>query len=613
MDRLGESGDRALLVAQARRCMGAPAVLAARRDPLGYERLSAEVERALASLAAMGIGRCCRVAVAVPDGAEAFVLMLSLMSGAVCVPCNPAESAAWWTAMLPRLRAAALVAPAGADIAAVVVARSLGMQVVRLTPRGGGEAGTFDLRAETVRPTVAPVPAMPEDVAIVFQTSGTTATPKLIPVTQAQLVARAWAQPIDAADRSLMVAPMFAAGPVAHSMLSPIAAGASIAFPDGIDEAAILRAIAELRPTCFSANPALLRALAERRASETPPSSHALRYIRTAGSPLPESLQRQAEQMWGVPVIQGYGISEAGTVAGNPLPPRQRKADSVGVSVGPPFAIVDEGGADVGPGATGEVVVRGPGVMSGYEGDPEANRTAFRDGWLRTGDLGYRDGDGYLFLVGRVKELVDRGGFKVSPAEVDAALMRHPDVAEAAAFGVPHPRLGEDLAMAVVVRAGRTVSPQQLREFALSELAPHKVPTSFVFVAALPRNARRKVDRAALARDHATAARDEFVAPRTAEEALVVASFAAVLGIDRVGVGDNFFALGGDSLRGAQAIARIGDALGLDLAVSNLFRWPVAGDLAAAIAQGQCAHSDPLPPLQRQPATRATADDRGPA
>jgi acyl-CoA synthetase (AMP-forming)/AMP-acid ligase II/acyl carrier protein len=532
------------------------------------------------------------------------------MSGAVCVPCNPAEGAAWWKAILPRLRAAALIAPAGADTAAAVAARAQGVQVVRLAARGA-PAGAFDLHAETVRRPVAAVPAMPGDVAIVFQTSGTTATPKLVPVTQAQLVARAWAQPIDAADRTLLVAPMFAAGPAAHSMLSPIAAGASIAFPDGIGEAAILGAIAELRPTCFSANPALLRALVERRAAEALPSSHALRYIRTAGSPLPESLQRQAEQVWGVPVIQGYGISEAGTVAGNPLPPGQRKADSVGVSVGPRFAIVDEGGAEVGPAVTGEVVVRGPGVMSGYEGDPEANRAVFRDGWLRTGDLGYRDGDGYLFLAGRFRELVDRGGFKVSPAEVDAALMRHPDLADAASFGVPHPRLGEDLAAAVVLRAGHAVAPQQLREFALSELAPHKVPTSFLFVAALPRNARRKVDRAALARDHAAALRREFVAPRTAEEALVAASFAAVLGIELVSVGDNFFALGGDSLRGAQAIVRIGDALGVGLAVSNLFRWPVVGDLAAAIAQRQCAHSDPLPPVQRQPAAHPVADDRG--
>jgi acyl carrier protein len=251
--------------------------------------------------------------------------------------------------------------------------------------------------------------------------------------------------------------------------------------------------------------------------------------------------------------------------------------------------------------------------MSGYEGDPEASRDAFRDGWLRTGDLGYRDEDGYLFLVGRVKELVDRGGFKVSPAEIDAALMRHPDIAEAAAFGVPHPRLGEDLAVAVVLRAGRAVSPQQLREFALAALAPHKVPTTFALVATLPRNARRKVDRAALARDHAAASRREFVPPRTAQESLVAAVFAEVLGIERVGADDNFFELGGDSLRGTQAVMRIAEALGVRLAVPDLFRWPVAGDLAAAIAQGRCGGADPLPPVQPHHAMRAAAAERGSA
>ena len=171
-------------------------------------------------------------------------------------------------------------------------------------------------------------------------------------------------------------------------------------------------------------------------------------------------------------------MSEAGSIAQNPLPPAPRKSGSVGVSAGPDIAIVDDGGAFVGPDVAGEIVVRGPGTMSGYEDDPDANRRAFHEGWFRTGDSGHLDAEGYLFITGRIKEIINRGGMKVAPAEIDEALMRHPAVADAVAFGVPHPTLGEDVAAAVVVRESATVSVQELREFAFVHLAPHKVPST---------------------------------------------------------------------------------------------------------------------------------------
>jgi len=221
--------------------------------------------------------------------------------------------------------------------------------------------------------------------------------------------------------------------------------------------------------------------------------------------------------------------------------------------------------------------------MSGYENDPGADRDAFRDGWFRTGDLGHIDEDGYLFVTGRIKEIINRGGFKVSPAEVDAVLLRHPDVLDAAAFGVHHPTLGEDVAAAAVIRDQGKISPQQLREYALEHLAAYKVPSTIKFVVALPRNVTRKIDRNALARDLEFALCRGFVPPRNAQEDLVAAIFAEVLGIDRVGANDNFFALGGDSLRGMQVITRVNLALGSNLTVESLFRWPTVADFAAGI------------------------------
>ena len=572
-----------LLLRQVDVCGRAPAIVVRDRQALTYGALSSEVERTVAALAAAGIGRGTRVALSFSNGAEATVLMLAVMAGAIAVPMNSALDPATCESLLRNLRIAALIAPEGADTPAVAVARSLGLQLLRLVPRSNDAAGAFDLRVETARPPVRQTWPRPDDVAIVFQTSGTTARPKTVPLTQAQVMARCRAQPIDGADRCLFASPMYTPGAMAHTMLAPIATGASIGFPQSPGEAALLEALEDLGITYFCTNPTVLDSLLERLAERPSTRPTALRFIRSAASPLTATLQLRVEQAFGVPVIQGYGSCEAGTIAGNPLPPGRRKHGSVGLSAGPEITIADENGKPLGPNLTGEIVVRSRGVMSGYENNADANRDAFRDDWCRTGDLGHLDDDGYLFLTGRIMELINRGGFKVSPAEVDDALLRHPDVVDVAAFGVPHPTLGEDVAAAAVVRSQGQVTPQQLREFALERLAAYKVPSTIVFVATLPRNATRKIDRNALARDLADTLRQRFVAPRNVQEQRVASIFAEVLGIDRVGADDNFFELGGDSLRGVQVIARVNAALGSDLAVESLFRWPTVADFAAAV------------------------------
>jgi hypothetical protein len=215
--------------------------------------------------------------------------------------------------------------------------------------------------------------------------------------------------------------------------------------------------------------------------------------------------------------------------------------------------------------------------------NPEANREAFRDGWFRTGDFGYFDADGYLFLTGRVKELINRGGLKVSPYEVDAALMRHPDIADAATFAVPHPTLGEDVNAAVVVR-NASVTEQELRDFALEQLAPYKVPSRIVTVAELPRSPLGKVRRREFASLLGESLDRKFTPPRDGSEELIARLFAEVLGVPRVGAFDNFFQLGGDSLRGAQVVARINAILGSDFATALLFRRPTVAELAAELA-----------------------------
>lgn len=575
-----------LLVRQADRRDQAPAIVSLDQATLTYRGLLIEVEGAVAALAAAGVGRGARVAMTFANAPDALVLMLALMAGTVCIPMNPALDRASCDALLRNLRVAALIAPDGVDTHAVAVARALGLTLLRLARRADRVAGGFALRVEATRTPITPVTQQwpqADDLAILFRTSGTTAQPKTVPLTQAQVVARSSTQPIDCADRCLFVSPMYTAGAMAHTLLASIAAGASIGFPREAGTSALLEALEQLDITYFSANPAVLASLHEQISERPLTRPLALRFIRSAGSSLTTALQLRIEAAFGAPVIQGYGTTEAGTVAGNPLPPGRRKHGSVGLSVGPEIAIADENGKHLGPDLTGEILVRSAGVMSGYENDRDSNRDAYRDGWLRTGDLGHLDQDGYLFISGRIKEIINRGGFKVSPAEVDAALLRHPDVLEAAAFGVRHPTLGEDVAAAAVIRHHATLSPQELREFAFEHLTPYKIPTTIVFVAALPRNATRKVDRSALAKELEHALRKGFVAPRNAREALVASIFAEVLRIDRVGADDNFFERGGDSLRGTQVIMRVNAVFGSNLAVEHLFRSPILADFAAAV------------------------------
>jgi acyl-CoA synthetase (AMP-forming)/AMP-acid ligase II len=592
-----------LLVRQAERFGDAPAIVVEDRPPLDYAALRAEVDRAVAALAAAGIGRRSRVAVALSNIPEAVTAIFAALSAGVCVPLNPALGQVASEALLRRLRVDALIVPEDVDSPIEASARLLGLSLLRLASAPERPAGSVLLRFDNARPGVARSIPSPDDPAVVFHTSGTTSIPKVVPLTHAQLVARSSAQPISSGDRCLLVPPIFTGGVFGHSLCSPLAAGAAIGFARGAGVDALLDALDALSITYFSANPALLDSLGE-RVAQRGAIAPTVRYIRSSSSALSPEQQHRAEAALGVPVVQGYGMTEVGTIAQNPLPPASRIPGSAGVSVGPDIAVMDENGALVAANVTGELVVRGPGVMSGYEDNPEANRCAFRGGWFRTGDSGHLGDGGYVFITGRIKELINRGGLKVAPAEIDDALRRHPDVADAVAFGVPHPTLGEDVAAAVVVRRSETVSEQQLREFAFAHLAPHKVPSTILYVAALPRTAAGKLNRSEFAEAYAAALRPTFRAPRDARERLVAAIISEVVHVERVGIDDNFFALGGDSIRGAQVMARVNAAIGSNLGPDALFRLPTVASFAAALAAPSPVAPPPLTAQDRRSRTQ---------
>jgi hypothetical protein len=294
----------------------------------------------------------------------------------------------------------------------------------------------------------------------------------------------------------------------------------------------------------------------------------------------------ELESRFGVPVVEAYAMTEASQMCSNPLPPGIRKPGSVGKAAGPEVAVVDGDGRLLPAGTSGEVVIRGENVTSGYLGLPEEQQGRLAGGWFRTGDLGQFDEEGYLFLSGRVKEIVNRGGEKVSPAEVDAVLLQHPVVAEAACFGVPHPSLGEDLAAAVRLHPGQAAGEALLRDYLFERLSHYKIPSRILVVDSIPKSSIGKVQRSRLAQALQDLLSPVAAMPSNPAEAYVADVFRQVIpGCGPVGRHDNFFALGGDSLHGIRAAHIIGAHYRIEMPAHEIFRHPTPESLSRRIEE----------------------------
>jgi acyl-CoA synthetase (AMP-forming)/AMP-acid ligase II/acyl carrier protein len=345
--------------------------------------------------------------------------------------------------------------------------------------------------------------------------------------------------------------------------------------------------MAEFQPTWYTAVPTMHQAvLVHARENAGVVANHRLRFIRSSSAALPAPVMGELEAVFKVPAIEAYGMTEAAhQMASNPLPPRERKPRSVGVAAGPEIAIMDAAGAQLAQGQGGEVVIRGANVTPGYEHNASANQASFTDGWFRTGDQGYLDAEGYLFLSGRLKEIINRGGEKISPQEVDEALLEHPAIAQAVAFALPHPTLGEDIAAAVVLKKNDATSAQAIRAFLFERLTDFKIPSLVVIVPEIPKGPTGKLQRIGLADKLADHLKKPDAAPRNEFERIVAGIFAEVLNTENFGINDNFFALGGDSLRATQVVARIAAMLDIELANFVVFRSPTVAELAVEVAE----------------------------
>ncbi len=337
-----------------------------------------------------------------------------------------------------------------------------------------------------------------DDVALMLHTSGTTGRPKRVPLRHRNLTASVAnivaTYQLGPADVSLCAMPLFHVHGLLASAMSTLATGGTLVVPAPFNPLGFWQVMRGHRPTWYSAVPTIHRMVLSRARDERPEGSESLRFVRSCSSALAPELMADLERRLGAPVLEAYGMTEAcHQIASNPLPPAPREPGSVGAGTGVQVAVLDDDGVELSAGTAGQVAIKGPNVIDGYADNPEANAESFVDGWFLTGDQGMLDERGYLRLISRIKELINRGGEKISPREVDEVLLRHPAVAEAVAFGSPHPTLGEEVAAAVVLSG--EASEQDLLAYCRGQLAAFKVPRKLHIVAEIPRTATGKVQR----------------------------------------------------------------------------------------------------------------------
>ncbi len=488
-----------------RAAIGAPG-----RRALTHGGLRDLVVQTVGDLNRIGIGRGDRLGILLPNGPEAATSFLAIASGATTAPLNPAYRRDEFEFYLSDLRAKALVIKQGMDSPAREVAAALGIPVLDLFTPDDAPAGAFSLRAEievasSFADQVREGFAGPDDIALVLHTSGTTSRPKIVPLSHANITATAHhigqTLALTPADVCLNIMPLFHIHGLMAAVLSSIAAGASVFCTPGFNAFRFFAWFTEAKPTWYTAVPTMHQAiLALAPRNEATIKGGRLRLVRSSSSSLPPQVMEALEATFGAPVIESYGMTEAAhQMTSNPLPPKLRLPGSVGIAAGPEVAIMAEDGRLLPEMEAGEVVIRGRNVTEGYENNPEANAKAFTNGWFRTGDEGYLDEAGYLRLSGRLKEIINRGGEKVSPLEVDVVLMDHPAVAQVVTFAMPHAKLGEEVAAAAVLREGAAVTEQELKDFCAEKLANFKVPRKILFLPEIPKGATGKLQRIGLA------------------------------------------------------------------------------------------------------------------
>jgi oxalate---CoA ligase len=591
------------------------AVASSGSAPMSYRELQSLIDDVRVALRRAGYGRSARIAIAIPNGPQAALAIVAVACSAISIPLNPRQTLREIEVCLAALQPDAVLLVKGTDSIVRRAAERAPINVLEVAPshKGIPDIGIVAPQSRMAAAPDEPDEPSPDASAFILQTSGTTAEPKLIPTSHRNMLAaaarvQAWFN-LTPQDRCLSVSPTFYAHGLHVTVFAPLLSGGSIAFPTDASNFDHTEWFGRLKPTWYSAAPTLHRLIFDQTKSRADTEAgQSLRFILSGGAPLPPDLIEGLQNTFGVPVVEHYGSSEGLQICANQLPPGRSKLGTCGIPWPDTIMIVDDDGRRLPQGQHGEILVGGPTVISGYLDAPELNRTSFVNGWFKSGDIGCIDEDGFLTLHGRKNDLINRGGEKISPAEIDDVLLRHPAVAEAAAFSVPHPRLGEDVAAAVVLRPGMTATSVQLRGYLQGQLASFKVPGRIIIRDQLPKGKTGKILRRLLigsveekAAVETQIAASPLIENKPVDSTLVIQLtelWERLLQIKPVSLDDDFSEKGGDSLLAMAMLSEVEILTGQTIPTWILFEARTIRQLAEKLFE---LDVQPKPIMQMNP------------
>ena len=572
-----------------------PALESPGYQPLTYRDLRKQVLRFIKTLTAMGFCRNDRIAVIMPAGPETAVLGIAVMTGFTHTPLNPQYKEPEFQAVFSRLNVKAVILQKNHETAARAAALSRSIPIIEITP-SPDQAGMFTIGMGIGEEGNEVMFARPEDTAIVMLTSGTTSLPKVVPLTQKQVcksVGTLCSQLHHTdQDKSLHIVPHFHLLGVLGTLLAPLSCGGTVICTRDFIAPDFLSLLKNEHPTFYCAGPAHHQAILHelKKVPSGELKDHSLQYIRSISAPLPVPVRQELIALLEVPIIESYAMTESPNITIN----MAEKEGSVGVPIIESLAIMDDDGSRLGTFENGEVVIQGDVVFSGYEDAPDKNASSFISGWFMTGDVGYLDDEGYLYLTGRKKELINKGGEKLSPAEIDQVLMTHPAVKQAMAFRINDHVLGEDIAAMVVVEDQHT-GEEELRKFLLERLIPFKVPRRIYVVDEIPKGPTGKLLRYVGTERYNTGTFEDALTPRPTPDTIspevslnqekLLQIWNDILDVESLSPDDDFFRCGGNSLSAIELLVKIQRTFHLTIAPDTIYRYPTIRHQALLIAQ----------------------------
>lgn len=558
-----------------------------------YRQLVDAIDQLRLQLAARGIMSNSRVAVVAPDSPETALLTVGLMSSCAVAPINPRLPLPELVRTFRLLKVQAVVAHRDVLPSVQPAADDAQIPLIGFSPLTTAPAGSFEITSPAAdRDCRTCDPPQGSDLILLMQTSGTTASPKIVPLAHRNLLPLMYANiealSLGASDRTLGLVPLFHIAGLG-AVISTLLSGGSIAPLRGFSAESFFEMLGKIRPTWFTAVPTMHLAILD----HLPKHAHLvneiatnreLRFVRSGAAPMSPAVAAELERIWNTVYVEASGATEVGAYTSSNTP-SWRKIGSVGRPLScVQVAILDEQLRPVPPNTEGEIAIRSPGVFDGYEDNPAANAEAFHNGYFRSGDLGYLDKDGFLYICGRLKEQVNRAGMKICPKRIDDVLMQHPKVREAVAFGFPHPRVGEELAVAVVTRPGSSATELELQRYCAERLADYLVPRRVLFVDSIPRGPTGKIQRlqlhTQLAERLASTAAETGNPERTENWRAVAEVWAQVLGLNSVDPDCTFQELGGDSMQATEMCVLLEKRFGRRIPLAALFTHGTARKLA---------------------------------